>query len=242
MSLVVKAVLTLVASVGAWYALTPPQPPPCSQERVKSGGVERSFGSVVRIHALIWKVCYTAPYPLDALIIMHISTVFCHRKPLRGARCLCICYIVVVFVVAPLLAYTEDTTTVPTRLDRNTTPSFCARLSGNGRERRIAPRMLQDAWLSLHVRAHITFRPQIGDRRAVRICAASELQRRCARRLGHVARTLWSGLVVGGSGLVGHACGAVICHLLVCNGSVCAVEHHGARADGGCTFEEAVWC
>jgi protein-S-isoprenylcysteine O-methyltransferase Ste14 len=60
MLLVVKALLTLVAAVGAWYALTPPQPPPRSQERVKSGGVERSFGSVVRIHALIWKVCYTA--------------------------------------------------------------------------------------------------------------------------------------------------------------------------------------
>ena len=58
MLLVVKALLTQVAAVGAWYALTPPQPPPRSQERVKSGGVERSFGSVVRIHALIWKVCY----------------------------------------------------------------------------------------------------------------------------------------------------------------------------------------
>ena len=61
MSLVVKALLTQVAAVGAWYALTPPQPPPRSQERVKSGGVERSFGSVVRIHALIWKVNNTAP-------------------------------------------------------------------------------------------------------------------------------------------------------------------------------------
>ena len=58
MLLVVKALFTLVAAVGAWYALTPPQPPPRSQERVKSGGVERSFGSVVRIHALVWKVCY----------------------------------------------------------------------------------------------------------------------------------------------------------------------------------------
>ncbi len=56
MSLVVKVPLVLVAAVGAWYALTPPQPPPHSQERVKSGVVERSFGSVVRMHALIWKV------------------------------------------------------------------------------------------------------------------------------------------------------------------------------------------
>ena len=115
-------------------------------------------------------------------------------------------------------------------------------MSGNGRKRRIAPRMLQDARLSLHVRAHITFRPPAGDRRPVRIRAASELQRRRARRLRHVARTLWSGLVVGGSGLVGHASGTGICHLLVCDGSVRAVEHHGARADGGRTFEEAVWC
>ena len=61
MLLVVKALLTLVAAVGAWYALTPPQPPPHSQERVKSRGVERSFGSVVRVHALIWKVCYSTP-------------------------------------------------------------------------------------------------------------------------------------------------------------------------------------
>jgi hypothetical protein len=67
MLLVVKALLTLVAAVGAWYALTPPQPPPRSQERVKSGGVERSFGSVVRIHALIWKACYTAPCALHTI-------------------------------------------------------------------------------------------------------------------------------------------------------------------------------
>ena len=64
MFLVVKAFLILVAAVGAWHALTPPQPPPNSQERVKSGGVERSFGSVVRIHALIWKVVYIAPCAL----------------------------------------------------------------------------------------------------------------------------------------------------------------------------------
>lgn len=58
---VVKVPLILVAAAGAWYALTPPQPPPRTQERVKSGGVERSFGSVVRIHALVWKVCCTKP-------------------------------------------------------------------------------------------------------------------------------------------------------------------------------------
>ncbi|KAI9452584.1 hypothetical protein F5148DRAFT_1235681 [Russula earlei] len=57
MSSVLKIPLILVAAVGAWYSLTPPQPPPRAQERVKSGGVERSFGSVVRVHALVWKVC-----------------------------------------------------------------------------------------------------------------------------------------------------------------------------------------
>ena len=157
-----------------------------------------------------------------------------------------ICHTLVVFVVAPLLLpHTKDTTTtIPTRLDRDrvTTPSFRAGMFSNGGKRRIAPRMLQDARLSLHVRTYATFRPPTGDKRAVRIRAAPELQRRRARRLGHVARALWSRLVVGGSGLVGHASGAGVCRLLVCDGSVRAVEHHGARADGGCTSEEAVWC
>ena len=57
MSLLVKIPLLVVATLGAWYALTPPQPPPDAQERVKSGGIERSFGSVVRVHAFLWKVC-----------------------------------------------------------------------------------------------------------------------------------------------------------------------------------------
>ena len=61
MSLLVKIPLLVVAALGAWYALTPPQPPPDAQERVKSGGVERSFGSVVRIHAFVWKVCLIFP-------------------------------------------------------------------------------------------------------------------------------------------------------------------------------------
>jgi hypothetical protein len=57
MSSIVKIPLLVAATFGAWYALTPPNPPPVSKECVKSGGVERSFGSVVRIHALVWKVC-----------------------------------------------------------------------------------------------------------------------------------------------------------------------------------------
>jgi hypothetical protein len=82
----------------------------------------------------------------------YISTVFCHRKPHRRARCLSICHTVVVFVVAPiLLPYTEDITSVLTRLDRNTTPSFRARMFSNGGKRRIAPRMLQDARVFFHV-------------------------------------------------------------------------------------------
>jgi hypothetical protein len=56
MSSLVKIPLVIVAAFGTWYALTPPQPPPGAQERVKSDGVERSFGCVVRIHALVWKV------------------------------------------------------------------------------------------------------------------------------------------------------------------------------------------
>ena len=85
--------------------------------------------------------------------MINISTVFRYSKSLRRARCLSICHILVVFVVAPLLiAYAEDTATVSTHLDHNnTTPSFRARVSGNGRERSITPRMLQDARRSLHV-------------------------------------------------------------------------------------------
>ncbi|KAN0137677.1 hypothetical protein V8E53_004502 [Lactarius tabidus] len=51
----------MVAAVfGAWYALTPPYPPPGAQERLGSGSVERSFRSVVRFHRLIWKVYLTS--------------------------------------------------------------------------------------------------------------------------------------------------------------------------------------
>jgi hypothetical protein len=63
MSLLVKIPLIVAAAFGAWYALTPPQPPPSARERVKSGGVERSFGSVVRIHAFVWKVCLAFSRP-----------------------------------------------------------------------------------------------------------------------------------------------------------------------------------
>ena len=61
---VLKVPLILLALLGAWYALTPPQPRPREQERVESKGVERSFGNVVRIHALIWKVCHALSTPV----------------------------------------------------------------------------------------------------------------------------------------------------------------------------------
>ena len=140
MSLVVKVPLILVATVGAWYALTPPQPPPRTQERVKSGGVERSFGSVVRIHALIWKVCCTAPCGVprwheSSMWCTNVCvSVLCYCKPPRRACCLCICHIGVVFVVAPLLLpHINVILTASTCLDPDTTPSFRARVYDDGR-------------------------------------------------------------------------------------------------------------
>jgi len=65
MSSLIKIPLIAVAAVGTWYALTPPQPPPRAQERVKSDGVERSFGSVVRVHALVWKCSVLASLFLE---------------------------------------------------------------------------------------------------------------------------------------------------------------------------------
>jgi len=71
MSLVLKIPLIVVAAIGAWYALTPPQPPPRVQERVKSEGVERSFGNVVRMHAHIWKCSVLA-----SLVAEFVACVF----------------------------------------------------------------------------------------------------------------------------------------------------------------------
>jgi hypothetical protein len=82
-----KIPLLVAAALGAWYALTPPQPPAGAQERVKSGGVERSFGSVVRIHAFIWKVCLISQ-TFDVPRLTPPSPVFSHREPSRRARSL----------------------------------------------------------------------------------------------------------------------------------------------------------
>jgi hypothetical protein len=90
MSSLVKIPLIIVAAFGAWYALTPPQPPPGAQERVKSGGVERSFGSVVRIHAFVWKVCPSSPRPLHSNSSALPFPVVCHHEPRRRARRLCV--------------------------------------------------------------------------------------------------------------------------------------------------------
>jgi protein-S-isoprenylcysteine O-methyltransferase Ste14 len=56
MSSLVKVPFIIVGAFGAWCAFTPPQPPPGARERVKVDGMERSFGRVVRIHALVLKV------------------------------------------------------------------------------------------------------------------------------------------------------------------------------------------
>jgi hypothetical protein len=100
MSLVLKIPLLAVAAIGTWYALTPPQPAPRVQERVKSEGVERSFGNVVRMHAHIWKVspqCHPTPViAAAAMAHLHVrsllysrassqssSLVYSSRPPLR---------------------------------------------------------------------------------------------------------------------------------------------------------------
>jgi len=79
MSLVVKIPLLIAAALGAWYALTPPQPPPDARERVKSGGVERSFGSVVRIHAFIWKWCVISSLLADLITCIPLETYSHHH-------------------------------------------------------------------------------------------------------------------------------------------------------------------
>ena len=121
-------------------------------------------GQVWRCRALIRERCthtcaclegmiYSPLCPPHDTLIMSSSTVFCHRKSHRRARWLSTCHIIVVFIIISplLLPYSKATTTVPTCFTCNTTPTFRARMSGNGREWCIAPRMLQDARLSLHL-------------------------------------------------------------------------------------------
>jgi hypothetical protein len=78
MSSLVKIPLMVAAAFGAWHALTPPQPPAGARERVKVDGLERSFGRIVRIHAMVWKVRlalgpeHPDTYRHDALIHTHV--------------------------------------------------------------------------------------------------------------------------------------------------------------------------
>jgi hypothetical protein len=116
-----------------------------------------------------------------------------------------------------------------------------ARVSDDGRERRVAVGMLQDAWLALHIRAHPARGPPTRDERAVCVRAPSELQRRRARRRGHAPRALWPRLVVGARRVAGHARGTGVCACVVLDGGVCALEHLVSRANGGRISEEAVW-
>jgi hypothetical protein len=153
MSQVLKIALILLAAAGTWYALTPPQPPPRVQERVKSGGVERSFGNVVRIHALVWKVCPALPAPVcDGAPTLF--AVFCPREPPRRARRLRIHRIIVffVFVDAPLLLspHIDDATAAHTHL-LGTARGIRAWVPGDGSERRPAPSVLQGDGLALHL-------------------------------------------------------------------------------------------
>ncbi|KAI9447525.1 hypothetical protein H4582DRAFT_7552 [Lactarius indigo] len=84
MSLLVKIPLLVTSILGAWYALTPPQPPPGAQERVKSEGVERSFGNVVRLHAFVWKCSVIASLlaELVACVFFEIYSHHHHQFPL----------------------------------------------------------------------------------------------------------------------------------------------------------------
>ena len=57
------------AAFGTWNALTPPQPPASAGERVKVDGLERSFGRIVRIYAMIWKVRLALLWDLNTPIL-----------------------------------------------------------------------------------------------------------------------------------------------------------------------------
>ena len=114
-------------------------------------------------------------------------------------------------------------------------------MSYDGRKWRVAVGMLQDAWLALYVRAYPARGPPARDERAVCGRAPSELQRCRARRRRHVARALWSRLVVGSRGMAGHARRPGLCARVVFDGGICALEHLVPRTDRGCISEEAVW-
>lgn len=125
-----------------------------------------------------------------------------------------------IFATAPPLftLHTRGATTIHTHHD--TACGVRARVPDNSREWHATPGVLQNARLPLHVRAHVALGPSARDARALFVRTPSELQRRRARRHGHVARALWSRLMVGTSGVAEHAVGAAVCHVLVCHGGV----------------------
>ena len=114
-------------------------------------------------------------------------------------------------------------------------------LFDDGRERRPAVGMLQDARLAVHLRSHLTRGAPARDEWAVCVRATPKLQRRRARRRRHAARALRSGLVVGARGMAGHARWPGVCARVVLDGGICALEHIVPRTDRGCISEEAVW-
>jgi hypothetical protein len=165
--------------------------------------------------------------------------VFGHREPARRARSL--------YTSRDLLAQPPQT---PPRIPPRTQIPLArtsaargvrARVSCDGRERRVAVGMLQDAWLALHIRAHVARRPPTRDERAVCVRAPSELQRRCARRRRHAVSALWSRLVVGARRVAGHRRRTGVCARVVQHGGVCALEHIVSHTNGGRFSEEAVW-
>jgi hypothetical protein len=158
MSSLVKIPLIAIAGFGAWYALTPPQPPPGARERVKFDGVEGSFGSVVRIHALLWKVCLVSrpeftPDPCSHNITHTPLLVLHPRESPRGTHRLSFLRVFVFFVIILFLLLFH------VRVVSETVPSPGSGVahrvrdwkSDHCRERFATTRMLQDARFALHV-------------------------------------------------------------------------------------------
>ena len=148
--------------------------------------------------------------------------VFRTGQPPRRALRLCMGrrVAVAIFATAPLLLalHINDATTISTHLD--IARGVRARVPGNSREWQPTPGVLQDAGLALHIRDYIEIGPPARDAWAIFIRTASKLQRRRAWRHRHLARPLWSRLVVGTSGVAEHASGAGVCHELVYHGGV----------------------
>jgi hypothetical protein len=252
MSSLVKIAFILLAAVGAWHIFTPPQSPAGAGERIKVDGLERSFGSVVRIHAQVLKVRLAsrsflrgqvAPIPASATH-PYAYVVFRPREPPRRARRLSVLRVVFIAVVVLLFLPLYDNVAsiaAAATTGSGTTCRVCGRMPGDGRSWPAAPCMLQDSRLALHVRARPTEAPSASDERSICICAPPGLQRRFVRNRGHFARTLWPGLLVGTGGVVGHTSRADLRLVLVRDGGVRGCEYCIAWPEGGCALKEGVW-